>query len=95
MILLGKTAGRGGEQKQAKVKFIKRHFINFWLPSQKRWCDCYSVGTSVCHPVISTSVVVAGARIEMISVFLRRLGVTSLFPEVNLQEEFFYFSSLP
>lgn len=63
------SGGGGGWRKKAKVKFIKRHLLNFWLPSEKGWCDCYSVGTSICRPVISTSVIEAGAITEVITVF--------------------------
>lgn len=68
-----------GKKKQAKVKVIKRHLINVWLPSKKGWCDCYSTGISVCHPVISTGVAVPGARTEVIRVFSEKDGC-SLFP---------------
>lgn len=44
-------SGAGGwvgiKEKKAKVKFIKRHLLNIWLPSEKGWCDCYSADTSV------------------------------------------------
>lgn len=63
-----KGSGGGGEKK-AKVKIIKRHLLKFWLPSEKGWCDCYSVGTSICHPVISTSVIEAGAVTEVMTIF--------------------------
>lgn len=71
--------------KKAKVKFIKRRLINFWLPSPKGWCDCYSAGTSVCHRIISTSVMEAGQK-WLVS-FLRRLGIALLlFPEVEVHK---------